>query len=1773
VTVADPLENVRAWWDEDAELDPETYEPADEPTPNLPEPTPTAPSQDFVHLHVHSEFSLLDGLSPVKHIVDAAKRNGMRSVALTDHGNMYGAIDFYSYAKSAGVKPILGVETYVSPRGMADKLGTQDRNYFHLVLLAKNLDGYHNLIKLVSRASLEGYYYKPRIDRALLAEHAKGLIALSACYSGEPSRAILESDFSRARDAAGWYREVFGEDYFLELQDHGNSDDQTVNAGLLELHKQLGIPLVATNDSHYALPEQANAQDVLLCVQTNSTDQDPKRMRMQPLGAFCLKSPAEMWQLFGHVPDALRNTVAIAERCDLKLEFGRLSFPSLDHLIPTGQSPQEFLTRTCQDGLLWRYGQAVTREHRERLRYELDVVQKTDFAAYILFVWDFVDWARKRGIPCGPRGSAAGSIILYCLGISDLDPVHYGLTFERFLNPERIQMPDIDMDFADDRRDEVIQYVIDRYGSERVAQIITFGRLLARAAIRDVGRALDYPLNEVDRVAKLIPPVPIGLKIADALEQSIELKTLYEGQPHIKKLIDTARSVEGVARHAGTHAAGIVVADQPLTNYVPLQRATRGDSAMTQYDMKVLDKIGLIKMDFLGLANLTMLAKALDNIKLSHDIDIDLGKLPLDDAKTYAMLSRGETRTVFQLEGSGMTRSVVELQPSTLDHLAALVALYRPGPMAHIPSYILRRDGREAPTPPDPSLEDVLKDSYGIIVYQDQVLQVVRKLAGYSLGQADVLRRAMGKKEKEVMALEGPKFISAAVQNGFAATTAERVWELLQPFANYAFNKCLVANSTLVDAQTGERTTVGSLYSHPRPFAIHALGPDGKLRARRVTDVLANGRKPVFELRTAQGRRITATANHPFRTLNGWTNLEDLRPGDRVAAPRQLKVESTASWPKHELVVLAGLLSEGNTCHPSTLYFYNNDAELVEDFVGSASMFSDTVAQVSARENGRWVVRLNTGRDTRFSAGQRPWNARSAVIDEAAPATRSGVYQWAERLGIVNRKAPEKRIPDAVFRLRDEDIEVFVGRLWSGDGFIANAANFAPFYATSSIELARDVQLLLLRLGVVSGVHHKTFKYRGGTRPGWTVYVVGASSIESFVRRIAPYTVGRKVAIAQLQEHLASTAPDLTSVDTLPEPIRAWVDRERCAAGITCKQLAEKSGVAMRQFAAPDARGKYGFRRTTVQRLAAFFGSDRLMSAATSDVFWDRVVSIEPRGEEPTYDLTVQVDHNFVADGLVVHNSHAFCYALVAYQTAYLKANYPVEWFAAVLSTIAADTDKVVGVVGECRRVGVPVLPPDVNASTLAFRVESGGIRFGLAAVKNVGEGAVEQIVREREANGGYTSLEEFCRRQDLHTINKRVVESLIKCGAMDGLGLREALLDSKRLDSAIAAAQIDQKAASTGQVSLFDVFGGAETSAPKPVPVEVDAAAAGSASARERALWEKEVLGFQFGDHPFLEASAWLGPQLSHDTSQLTAELAGEKVKIAGLVTSVRRILTKTKSQMAVLVLEDLHGTIEAVVFPRIYERSLDVIREDAILIVEGKVDSRSDRVQLVVDRVEAWVAPPTPSAQGSGVRGQGSVKGANGIPGHSTEKYPATSGSNANGSPAAERNAKETRDADGNGSPSDRNATVAPGADGNGSPAAERNAIGASGADGSSSLVTVSNANAAQASNANGAPGADGNGSQAAEANGNGAHEKRVLRVVVPRGDDDNACVRVLEQLHLLVERSPGADEIHLVLHDRAGARIELSGADILVQHSPDLESQVRTLVGAENLQVVSG
>ncbi|HEY8478132.1 MAG TPA: DNA polymerase III subunit alpha [Chloroflexota bacterium] len=1067
---------------------------------------------EFVHLHVHSEYSLLDGLSRVDDLVAQAKRQGMTALALTDHGVLYGAIDFYLAAQKAGIKPIVGVEAYVA-RGKMEDRGHEGKNPYHLVLLAENEVGYRNLLALVTKAHLEGFYYKPRIDMDLLAKHHEGLICLSACPSGVVARNLLENNFKGALEAASLHRDIFGPDrYFLEMQSHDIPEDPTINEGVLAIAKKLGLSVVATNDVHYSAKEDAETQDLLLCIQTNASYNDPRRMRM-PTQEFYLKSPREMAARFSGVEEALKNTLAIAERCNLQLRFDRLNFPHLP-FIPSGETADSYLARVCRERLHQRYPR-VTKEIEDRLAYELEVIQKTGFSAYILFVWDFVRYAREQGIPCGPRGSAAGSIVLYILGVTTMDPIEYGLTFERFLNPERIQMPDIDMDFADDRRDEVIDYVVRTYGRDHVAQIITFGRMAARAAIRDVGRALGYPLPEIDRVAKLIPTVPVGITIEDAIAANPELQQLYETQPSVRRLIDTAKRIEGSARHASTHAAGVVVAGEPLVHHVPLQRATRGeDVVMTQYHMKALEKLGLLKMDFLGLANLTMLARAVELVKQTRGVQIDLDALPLDDEKTYRMLSEGETTTVFQLEGAGMRRYIKELKPTTIRHLAAMVALYRPGPMAHIPTYIATKEGRMEPNYLHPLLEPILRETYGVIVYQDQVLQILRAIAGFSLGQADVVRRAMGKKIREEMERQRDAFVQGALTQGIAKEVATQLWEYIEPFAGYAFNK-----------------------------------------------------------------------------------------------------------------------------------------------------------------------------------------------------------------------------------------------------------------------------------------------------------------------------------------------------------------------------------------------------------------------------------------------------------------AHAHCYALVAYQTAYFKANYPEEWMAAVLSTEASNTDKVVSVIGECRRLGIPVLPPSINESEADFTVERVrdpdgaerlGIRFGLNAIRNVGEGAVEAIVAERRARGRYASLEDLCRRVDLKTLNRRVLESLVKAGALDAFGRREQLLAG--LEAVMAAAQQAQKAQEIGQASLFGFDEGPSTaSAPAPA---IPLPAVDPVDRRQWLAWEKEALGLYISTHPFAVAARQLRGRLTADSSMVGEELDGQQVTLAGVVVDVRRIVTKRKDTMAIVTLEDLQGSLEVVVFPRVYAATADVWREDGVAVVTGKVEQREDRYQVVCESAEAWVA-----------------------------------------------------------------------------------------------------------------------------------------------------------------------------------------------------------------------
>lgn len=759
----------------------------------------------FVHLHVHSHYSLLDGLRTPKDIVKKAKEQGSPAVALTDHGVLYGAIEFYKAAKEAGIKPIIGCEVYVAPGSRFDRTpGTENKPY-HLILLAINNEGYQNLMLLNSKAHLEGFYYKPRMDYGLMKAHSKGLIALSGCLAGETARSILEGDEQKQLEVIARYQEIFGkENFYLELQDHPFLDEQKiVNEALIKLSQKTGVPLVATQDSHYVRKEDAQAQDILLCIQTQSTLGETERMKFE--GDFSLRSPEEMKTSFSHVPEAIENTLKIAERVNIELTFGQNLIPHFK--TPNGQPAHDYLRKLCEEGLEKKYRGNMREQATKQLDYELEIVNKMGFNDYFLIVWDFVKYAKDKGITVGPgRGSAAGSLITYTLNITELDPLEYGLIFERFLNPERISMPDIDIDFADNRRDEVLEYVKEKYGRENVAQIITFGTMAARAAVRDVGRAMGYPYGEVDKVAKLIPPPVQGhhVPLQISIEKDPELKNVYQKDPRAKALLNNAIQLEGTVRHAGTHASAVVMSEKPLMLYTPLQRSTGGgEDIITQYSMKPVDEIGLLKMDFLGLKNLTIIQKTLQILERVKGLSIDLGKIPMDDEKTFKLLQNADTTGVFQLESPGMRRYIKELKPTRFEDIIAMISLYRPGPMEWIPGYIKAKHNPESIKYLHPTFEEILKETNGVAIYQEQILQIARTFAGFSLGEADILRKAVGKKIAALLKEQKEKFISGALKNNYSKKLAEDIFEkIIEPFAGYGFNKAHAACYAMISYRT-----------------------------------------------------------------------------------------------------------------------------------------------------------------------------------------------------------------------------------------------------------------------------------------------------------------------------------------------------------------------------------------------------------------------------------------------------------------------------------------------------------------------------------------------------------------------------------------------------------------------------------------------------------------------------------------------------------------------------------------------------------------------------------------------------------------------------------------------------------------------------------------------------------------------------------------------------------------------------------------------------------
>jgi DNA polymerase-3 subunit alpha len=1069
---------------------------------------------DFVHLHVHSQYSLLDGAIRFEEMFDLAKKYRMNAVALTDHGNMFGAIEFYQKAIQHGIKPIVGCEVYVAPGSRWEKKPAGAETTYHLTLLVMNRPGYFNLLKLVSLAYLEGFYYKPRVDKELLSQYQEGLLALSGCLKGELAVHAGRGDSKRALEAAGDYEKIFDRGrFFIEIQNNGAENQLAVNERLLEIADQRGLPVVATNDCHYLRREDAAAQEVLLCIQTGKTLQDEDRMRFAS-DEFYFKSPEEMKGLFQNHPEALTCTVEVAERCNLELKFEEKHIPRIS--VPPGESLNTMLEKLAREGLATRLashqdkGEIQDRapQYWSRLEEELKVIKSMGYAGYFLIVADFINYAKGRRIPVGPgRGSAAGSLVAYSLNITDLDPIEYDLIFERFLNPGRkSSMPDVDVDFCMEGRDDVIRYVMDKYGKENVAQIITFGKMQARAVIRDVGRVMGLPYAEVDRIAKLIPGA-LNITLDQSLEQEPRLRDLVQKDPRMESFIRIAKSLEGLTRHASTHAAGVVIANKPLVEYVPLYRG-QDDEVMTQYPMKDVERIGLVKFDFLGLKTLTVVNNAIKLIEKERGTKTELSQLSLDDAKTFALLSSGATLGIFQLESSGMRDLLTKLKPESFKEIIALVALYRPGPLGSgmVDEFIKRKHGKESIRYEVKGLEEILKDTYGVIVYQEQVMRIASSLANFSLEDADILRRAMSKKDPREMEMQKEKFLEGAKKNRVAQSKAEKIFDLMAKFAEYGFNK-----------------------------------------------------------------------------------------------------------------------------------------------------------------------------------------------------------------------------------------------------------------------------------------------------------------------------------------------------------------------------------------------------------------------------------------------------------------SHSAAYALLAYQTAYLKAHYPIEFMAALLTSEVQNADKIVKYIAECRDMGIGILPPDVDESAKQFSVVGSQIRFGLAAVKNVGDAAIDAILAERESSGPFHSLFDFCHRVDLRKVNRRVVESLIKCGAFDfSKAYRSQMLSA--LDELLERSQSSQRKKGEAQLSMWmDSPGEREDRFP-----EID-----EFPEKQLIAFEKETIGFYISRHPLATLQEEIRRHTLEDTSTLVSRRNGGEVKVCGLVSELKEIVTKKGDRMAFMTLEDMKGFIEVILFPEVYKNSLTCLRGGDPILVRGNLDASEDHVKIKALDVRALSECLGPSLQ----------------------------------------------------------------------------------------------------------------------------------------------------------------------------------------------------------------
>ncbi|MFH1753847.1 MAG: DNA polymerase III subunit alpha [Candidatus Omnitrophota bacterium] len=1507
---------------------------------------------NFVHLHAHTQYSLLDGACLITDLIDLAKAFRMPAVSITDHGNMFGAIEFYYQAMKAGIKPIIGCETYLAPNSRFEKSAHGIKEAaFHILLLAKDETGYRNLMKIVTAGYLEGFYYRPRVDKDFLAEHSKGLIALTACLKGEVPHLVMTDRMEQAKQVCGQYQDIFGKgNFYLEIMNNKIPEQEKVTKRLIELSKEVNIPLVATNDIHYLTRDNAKAHEALLCIQTQTTLDDPNRMKLQT-EEFYMKSPEEMTEAFSEVPQAISNTVEIAEKCNLEIDFTKTYLPQ--YKAPEGKTGESYLRELCNEGLTKKYGK-ITPEIEKRFDHEISVINKSGYMSYFLIAWDFVSHAKRENIPVGPgRGSAAGSIVSYALGITDIDPLKYDLLFERFLNPDRVSLPDIDIDFCYERRQEVIDYVTAKYSKENVSQIITFGTMMAKGVIRDVGRVMAMPYADVDKIAKLIPN-ELGMKIKNALEIEPELKEMYKKDPQITELLDTSMALEGLTRHASTHAAGVVISEDKLMNHIPLYK--QGEQITTGYPMVSLERIGLLKMDFLGLRNLTVIDETLKIVKRMRNIDLQIDKITLDDEKTFDLLRKAESIGVFQLESSGMRDLLRKLRPGKFEDLIAVLALFRPGPIGSgmVDDFISRKNGGGEIKYDHPSLEPILKDTYGIIVYQEQIMRICSNLAGFSLAKADSLRRAISKKNPEIMLAAKNDFINGCVKRGVEEKVADRIFNYIEYFAGYGFNKCVIGSTELLDLDSGEFVSVESLYNSGSLIRTASCDEESyKIVPQRIKDIVCNGIKMTYCLKTASGKEIVATGNHPFFTASGWKELKDLKSGDRIATPRLVPRWKSEKADEYKIISLACLLAEGNLCHTSGLYFYSNSRQEAEEFSRNIECFPRTKARIYER-GGKLEVYAGTGRDTRFVKGRVPWNkaATSPVAVSQDARVRSGARLWIEELGLNNKKSVEKFVPAFVYSLGPEQLALFIGKLWTGDGYVFGKRN-TPFYATSSRRMADDLQRLLLRLGIISVIRDKVFKYnyKGETKLkyGRAISLIGEESRRNFLEKICPHITGKKEQIALLRGCFSLLSRDRDSKDTIPAQVRLVVRSEKERTGKTWDEIERESGVCVKELYGTIKRHKKGFRRSTIRRLAEYFNSSVLYKFASSDIYWDTIHSIVPAGKQKTYDVEMEKIHNFIANGIIVHNSHSAAYAMISYRTAYLKANFPVEYMTALLTSEKDNTDKLVVYIDELNRMGIKIFPPAVNESYSKFTIVPEGVRFGLAAIKNVGHGAIDSVIEARKKNGPFESLYAFCEQIDSRLVNRKVLESLIKCGAFDSFKLHRSQLMAI-LDQAMEVAGGIQKDRMKGQLSFFDTFedqkGFKETFQDIPnIPEWPE---------NQLLAYEKQLLGFYVTKHPLTRYEKLLKTYSTCGTTELAGLRDGDEAFVGGIINKVKFTVTKrTGEKMAIVKLEDLKGMVEVLVFPSTFQKIGGLIKDDAIIFVKGRISLREQDPKIMADDI----------------------------------------------------------------------------------------------------------------------------------------------------------------------------------------------------------------------------